>query len=484
MSTLFLSFGPNSGFLTGHCLNSLVECMDSPPTWYRESFSGLLPNAVFFDNARSVHLYLDEQIEEPEKYGKIERIEERPDLPIYIPRFKPTPFIEYVKSGGKTMIPLDQPRPDFHLDDCELTWSDIVNFNLSRRSYYEIPGTDVEPIETYMSGVERLNDSEIYDGMTEPIRRALEGIDRMSCVVATVDRNTGYGGVYDRITEYLGEEIPKATQLSFSMAEEVGSDAVACNACLSLSSCLNYSAMHTVLTLPENLPEIINPDSVKLSNLYHRTALFSIPFTSVLMPILQGAVDARTMVNTVSPMSFLKFTSLCAAFPYYDPMVDWSFKVEERIFSRYTILNGVPNDSTSKMIDETLKPEAPFFYAGVSQKQPYFVGLTMPHFFKDDVITNTGDRPSVKPPGLSDEDYQRLVQFKVIQVRPPVPCASVRTLSTAACLSTSRSLVEPLQNTVQFIRNAPSITKQMVSDDAQAAAEIVLNVIDGLKEEQ
>lgn len=484
MSTLFLSFGPNSGMLTGHCLNSLIECPDLPPTWYTESYTGLLPNAVFFDNAKSVHLYLDEEVDDLSKYGKVERISEKEGLPITIPRFKPTPFVEYVKNGGKTVIPLDQPRPDLHLDDVTLTWSDIVNFNLTRRSYYEIPGTDVEPLETYLSGIERLNDSQIYEGMTEPIRHSLEGIDRMSCVIATIDRNTGYGGVYERMTEYLSEEVPKAVQLSFSMADEITSDAVACNACLSLSSCLNHASMHTVLVMPEELPAILNPDAISASNVYQRTALFSVPLTSIVLPIVQGVTDARTVVNTVSPTSVLKFTSLSSAFPYYDPLVDWSFKAEERIYTRYSIMNGVPNESAQKMIDETLKPESPFFYAGVRQQQPVFVGLTMPHFFKDGVITATGDRPSVKPPGLSDEDYQRLVQFKVITVRPPVDCAFIRTLSTAGCLSTSRSLAQPLENAVQFIRNAPAITKEMVSDDAQAAAEVVLNVIDGLKEEQ
>lgn len=484
MSTLFLSFGPNSGFLTGQCLNSLVECLDAPPTWYGESMTGLLPNAVFYDNAKSVRLYNDEVAEIDEKLGKVEKIEAKSDSPIYIPRFKPTPFIEYIKNGGQTMIPLDKPRPNFELDDCELVWSDIVNFNLSRRSFYEIPGTDIEPLTTYCSGIEKLSDTNLYDDMTEPIRRSLESIDRITSIISTIDRNDGYGGVFAKLSEYISEEVPKATKISFSMSDDITSDAMACNACLSLSASLNFSDMHTVLTLPEKLPDVINPEHFSPSNVYQRTALYSIPFTSAILPIVHNAAEARTIARTVAPVSFLKFCSLSCAFPYYDPMTDFSFKTEERIYTRYTILNGVPKDSSSKLIDETLKPASPFFYQGVSQKNPCFVGLTMPHFFKSNVMTNTGDRPSVKPPGLSDEDYERLVRFKVITVRPPVECACIRTLSTANCFSTSRSLVEPLKNTVQFIRNAPTITHAISNDDAQAAAEIVLNTIDGLMEDQ
>ena len=62
MSTVFLSFGPNSGFLTAHVLNSMIECQDSPPLWYSEAHGGLLPNCVFFDNAKTVKLYEDYNI--------------------------------------------------------------------------------------------------------------------------------------------------------------------------------------------------------------------------------------------------------------------------------------------------------------------------------------------------------------------------------------------------------------------------------------
>ncbi|KAH0793767.1 protein misato 1-like [Histomonas meleagridis] len=479
MSTIFLSFGPTSGLLTGHCINSLVECVDMPPTWYGESSQGLLPNAVFFTNARTVHLFQDYDDKE-EINGKVEKFDPPPDSPVQVPKFKPTPFIQYIKGGGQTFLPLDKPRPDLGLSNAEIGWSDIVNFNLSRRSFFEIPGTDIEPLKSYCSGIEIASDSNIYDELTEPIRYSLERCDRVSDFVITIDRNTGYGGIFNQISEYLIEEAPKATKISFSIAEDITSEEVACNASLSLASALNYTNMHTVLTLPEKLPNIIDPARFKPTNLYEMTALLSIPFTSALIPILTNAVTLRTVVDTVAPSSILKFTSLSSAFPYYDPVIDFSFKTEERIYSRYTLVSGVPQDDSTKIIENQMKPGAPYFYSGVSQKYPYFVGLTMPLFFKDRVVTNTGGKPSTRPAGLSEADYQRLVQFKVIKEIPAVTCPYIRTMSTLSAFSTSRSLVDPLKNTVDFIRRAPYITKKMYSDDASAAAEIILNIIDGL----
>jgi hypothetical protein len=83
---------------------------------------------------------------------------------------------------------------------------------------------------------------------------------------------------------------------------------------------------------------------------------------------------------------------------------------------------------------------------------------------------------------MRDEDYERLVHAKVLKKKPAVPCPSVRTLSTCVALSTSRSLVEPLKNTLDFFRNAPAITRTMVASDAEAAANIIYNVIDGLND--
>jgi hypothetical protein len=482
MSTVFLSFGPTSGFLTGQCINNLVECADMPPTWYTPHSSALLPNVVFFDNAKSVRLYLDEKPPVDLPAGRrVERFEPSEDSPIRIPRYKPTPFVEYIKSGGATILPLDQPRPNFQLEKSDITWSDIVNFNLVRHCFYEIPGTDIEPLLTYSSGLECCTESAVYDEMTEPIRRCLERVDRVSCLVCSVDRNYGYGGVYTRMAEYLSEEAPKASQFTFSVAEDVSSDQIACNACLSLSSCLRYSSVHTVLTIPPALPSIIDAPSL---NLYQRTSLLSMPVTSSLLPILRGTTTAREIVDIVAPSSALKFASLSSAFPFYEPMTDYSFKAEERIFSRYSCVNGVPTAAGQQMIGETLKPASPFFYGGSAQKNPLFVGLTMPHFFRSRVITNTGDRPTQRPAGLTDEEYQRLVLYKVIKVRPGVDCAQIRVLSTAAAFSTSRSLAEPLQNTADFFRNAPAITRTIDPADAQAAAEVVYNVIEGLTADQ
>lgn len=483
MSSIFLSFGPHSGFLTGHCLNNLVECLDMPPTWFSESRNGLLPNAVFFDNAKSVHLYEDYELPDPnEKNLKIEKVEPDSNSPIKIPRFKPTPFIEYVKKGGQTLIPLDKPRPDFHLDDCDISWCDIVNFNLSRKSFVEIPGTDIEPLKTYMSGVEKANDSELFEELTDPIRRSLETCDKVSNYIITIDRNEGYGGVFSKVSEYLIDETPKAMKFSFSMAEDVTDEITACNVSLSLSSALNYSSMHTVLQLPEKLPPLIDVNRFKVKNIYHQTALFSIPFTSSILPILTNAASGRSIVDVVSPTSALKFTSISCGVPYYEEPITYSFKAEERIYTRYTITNGVPNDISNKFIDETFRPGSPFFYAGVGQKQPQFVGLTMPHFFSDNVVTNTGDKPTVKPSNISDADYQRLIQYKVIKVKEPVDCARIRTLSTVVTLSTSKSLAEPLKNCIDYIRRSPAITHEVSYDDAQAATEVIFNIIDGLNE--
>jgi hypothetical protein len=108
----------------------------------------------------------------------------------------------------------------------------------------------------------------------------------------------------------------------------------------------------------------------------------------------------------------------------------------------------------------------------------------MPHFFKGNVITATGERPTHRPGGLSEADFQRLVDCGVIKWNKPVECAYIRTLSTAATMSTARSLAIPLRNTADFFRNATRITGTIARDDAQAAAEIVLNLIDGLEESQ
>jgi hypothetical protein len=485
MSALFLSFGPSSGFLTGQVINNIIECVDIPPTWYSERARCLIPNAVFFDSAKSVHLYEDPQIPDvSELPHKIERLDPGPDSSIRIPRFRPTPFIEYVKAGGQTLIPLDQPRPNFRLESCDLVWSDIANFNLSRKLFYEIPGSDIEPLLTFSSGFERASDPEIYDGLTEPIRRSLETIDRIGCLSVGIDRNFGFGGVYAKVAEYLAEETPKATQYSFSMAEEITSEEVACNASFSLSAALQFSSLHAVLTLPPTAPNIIDASLFHPASLYERASLFGLPVTSALLPILAGTVTAREVVDVVAPTSILKFASLSSAFPFYDALVDFSFRAEERIFSRFSALNGVPTDVGAKLIDQTLKPESPFFYRGTMQRNPCFIGLTMPHFFKSNVITNTGDRPTGRPAGLSDDMFQKLVQYKVTKHRPPVECASIRTLSTIATFSTSRSLIEPLRNTAEFFRNAPRITRTIAHDDAQAAAEVVLNICNGLAADQ
>ncbi|OHT15429.1 hypothetical protein TRFO_42494 [Tritrichomonas foetus] len=484
MSTVFLSFGPTSGFLTGHCLNSLVECMDLPPTWFSESRNGLLPNAVFIDNAKSVHLYEEYELpdETTEKSMKIEKIDPQADSPIKIPRFKPTPFIEYIKKGGQTIIPLDKPRPNFKLDDCDIAWCDIVNFNLSRKSFVEIPGTDIEPLQTYMSGIEKASDSELFDELTEPIRRSLETCDSVANYIITIDRNSGYGGVFSKIAEYLEEETPKAMKISYSIAEEINSEAVACTASLSLSTSLNHSNLHTVLTLPEKLSPIFDMAKFSARNQYHTTALFSLPFTASILPILTNKVTGRAVVDIVAPTSILKLASLSCALPYYDPMTDYSFKTEERIYSRFTMTNGVPNDISNRLIEDDLRPGSPFFYDGAGQNQPVFVGLTMPHYFADNYVTNTGDRPIQRPAGLSDADYARLVQFGVVKVKEPVECARIRTLSTVSTFSTSKSLVEPLMNCVDFLKRSPRITNEISNDDAQAATEIVLNIVDGLRE--
>lgn len=456
-----------------------------PPTWYSESRNGLLPNAVFFDNAKSVRLYedFDAQAAQQDSLKKIQKIEApQKDSPISIPHFKPTPFIEYVKKGGQTIIPLDKPRPNFHLEDCEIAWCDIVNFNLSRKSFVEIPGTDIEPLKTYMAGLEKASESDLYEDLTEPIRRSLETCDRISNYIITVDRNEGYGGVFTKIAEYLEDETPKASRFTFSMADEIETEVVACNASLSLSSSIKNSSIHTVLQLPETLPPLFDPNRFQPSNLYQRSAMFSIPFTSSILPILTNAVAGRGIVDIVAPTSILKFASLSCSVPYYHPIVDYSFKTEERIYSRFTITNGVPVDASTKYIDEELKPGSPFFYQGVAQKQPFFVGLTMPHFFGDKVVTNTGDKPTVRPPGLSDADFERLVKFKVITLKEAVECARIRTLSTVAAFSTSKSLVEPLSNCVDYLRRAQRITNEISYDDAQAATEVIMNVIEGLNE--
>jgi hypothetical protein len=234
------------------------------------------------------------------------------------------------------------------------------------------------------------------------------------------------------------------------------------------------------LKLPEVLPPIIDLARFRPYSIYHRTSLLSIPLTCFFLPFLHKAVTAREIVNTVAPSSVLKFTSLSAAFPYFDPMTDWSFGAEERIFSRFCFLNGVPVDESLKFTEKTLKPESPFFYGSKDQRNPYFVGLTMPHFFKDGAVTNTGDRPSLKPSHLNEADYERLVLAKVLRKRPAVDCASIRTLSTVGCLSTSRSLAEPLRASLDFFRNAPAITRTIASTDAEAAASVVINIIDGL----
>jgi delta 1-pyrroline-5-carboxylate dehydrogenase len=63
----------------------------------------------------------------------------------------------------------------------------------------------------------------------------------------------------------------------------------------------------------------------------------------------------------------------------------------------------------------------------------------------------------------------------VVKWRPPVECAYIKTLSTAVTL---------LRNAVDFFRNVAKIIGTIARDDAEAAREIVLNVIDWLEEDQ
>lgn len=482
MSSVFLSFGQTSGFLTGQCLNSMIECVDMPPTWYTEYSGGLLPNAVFYDNAKSVHLFNDQELNEEDLEGKkIEKFEPGSDSPVVIPRYKPTPFIEYVKKGGPTMIPLNQPRPDFKLDECEINWSDIVNFNLSRRSFYEIPGTDMEPLRTYQSGIEKLGSQDVFDEMTDPIRRCLESIDRAASFIITFDRNNGYGAVFSKMSEYLIDEAPKATRISFSIGEEVHDDMTACCASLSTSAALEASHLHSVFILPPELPPLMSKEKFKADNLYHRVSLYSIPFTSLLLPMLHNVITPRSIVDIVAPTSILKFASVYGTFPYFDPMTPFSFNISDRIYSRYSFVSGIGAATRNTLIDQ-LKPEGSYFYKGVGQDSPYFVGLTMPHFFNDGVLTMDGQKPTVRPPGLNDADWNRLVTAGVIKVKEGVDASRIRILSSIATLTTSRSLAEPLQNAVRFIKDAPAITHSILPDEAEPMAEVIANIIDGINE--
>lgn len=489
MSSVFLSFGPRSGFLTGHMLNSLIECTDSPPNWYCESAGGLLPNVVFFDNAKSVRFYSDyEDIEDKITKNETNRSIQKLNLPqdgsIIMPKFKPTPFIEYIKKGGKTFIPLDEPRPNFGLEHSDIAWCDMINFNMSRRSFVEIPGTDIEPLNTYIEGYEKAAENENFDHYTDPIRRNFESCDRVASVIITADRNTGYGGFSAKIADYILEEIPKAVRFVFHTADEVDSDAVAANASLALASALDFAHIHSVLIPPEtnSLPPIIDSSKYKADNIFSRTALLSMPLLSGLLPMLNGGVRARQYLDVLAPTPILKFVSISAAFPAFDKPTLYSFPAEERVLSSITTLAGVGADAREGILS-SMKPESPYFYEAFEHPQPLFVGLTMPHFFADRAVTADGQKPTERPPSLSVEDYERLIKAGVIKRREGVPCDRLRLLSAAAKWETSASLAEKLENASGFIRSSPAITHDISISDASHLADVVMNIVDGLKAE-
>jgi hypothetical protein len=487
MSTVFLSFGPKSGFLTGHAINSMIECQDSPALWYSESYTGLLPNVVFFDNAKTVKLYEDYDIameNDAGKASKIQKIDLPKDGPIQIPKFKPTPFIDYIKKGGVTSLPLDKPRPDFGLENCEIGWCDIVNFNLSRRSFCEIPGTDTEPMNTYQAGFEKASELDHFDEYTDPIRRQFESCDRMGAVVFAIDRNNGFGGFASKLSEYVIEEAPKAVRFVFSTCEAVESDEIAANASLATASFLEFAHIHTLLVPPpeEALPNIIDAKKYKADNDFSRMGLLSMPFVSSLIPLLNGNVTPRKYLDTIAPSSILKFAALNTCFPSFDDHSLFTFPAEERVFTRFVTTAGV-GDKAPEAI-EALKPEAPFFFDHASSAQPLFVGINQPHIFKDGYVTMEGMKPTEKPPALSDADYKRLVAAGVIRPKLGVDCANIRALSSVSYFSTSRSLSTQLEYCVNFIRNAHAISHDISDADALQKAEVVLNIIDGLRADE
>lgn len=484
MSSVFLSFGPKSGFLIGHTLNSMIECQDSPPTWYAESMTGLLPNVVFYDNAKSVHLYEDYSLDF-EKDGapqNIQKLQLPKDGPVQMPLFKPTPFIEYIKKGGATFLPLDQPRPNFKLEESTIAWCDIVNFNMSRRSFVEIPGTDLEPMTTYANGFARASDTENYDDYTDPIRRQFENCDRVGSVIFSADRNNGYGGFCAKLSEYVQEETPKAVRFVFSTAEDVPSDEIACNASLATAAFLEFADIHTLLVPPANLPNIIDQTKYKADNDFSRMALLSMPLTTALIPLLNNTCHARKYKDTIAPSSILKFTSLDACFPTFDELNHFSFPAEDRILTSFVTTCGTGNAAPE--IVEKFKPDSPYFFDHASSSQPLFIGFNAPHFFKDDYVTREGMKPSQKPASLSDADYQRLVAAGVIKPKVGVKCEYIRALSAAATISTSKSLAVQLENTVNFIRGAPAIQHDIAQSDCSQMIETVLNIVDGLRADE
>ena len=490
MSTVFLSFGPNSGFLTGHLINSMIECQDSPPLWYSEAYGGLLPNCVFFDNAKTVKLYEDydiavENARKANPKGKIETLNLPENGPIQLPKFKPTPFIEYIKKGGQTSLPLDQPRPNFGLENCEIAWCDIVNFNMMRRSFCEIPGTDAQPMKTFSAGFEKASELDNFDEYSDPIRRQFESCDRVASVVFLVDRNDGFGGFATKMSEYVMEEVPKAVRFVFSTCEAVESDEIASNASLATASFLDFAHIHTLLVPPATdgaLPKVIDPSRYKGDNVFSRMGLLSMPLLSGLIPMLNGEVTPRKYLDTIAPSSILKFTSLNACFPSFDDMTLFSFPAEERVFTRFVATCGLGDKAPEAV--ESYKPGSPFFFDHGSSKQPLFVGINQPHFFKDNYVTMEGMKPTQKPPGLSDGDYERLIKAGVIKPKLGVPCAKLRALSSVAYFSTSASLSKQLEYCIDFIRNSPNITHDIDRADAQQKAEIILNIIDGLKADE
>ena len=486
MSSVFLSFGPKSGFLLGHCLNSLVECNDMPQTWYSEGHNGLLPNAVFFDNAKSVRLYEDfyfeEKAKEAVKSKNVMKLDLPEGSPVSIPKYKPTPFIEYIKNGGKTILPLDQPRPDFMLENCEISWCDIVNFDLPRKSFVEIPGTDIEPMNTYMSGFEKASENDMYYEYTDPIRKSMETCDRVTSFICMSDRNDGFGGFFSKLSDFMTEEAPKAVRFVYSMDEDITSNEVAVNASLSLASCLDFAHIHTVLLSPPVLPDVINPKKYHSDNVYSKSALLSMALTSSIYPILNGKATARQYLDTIAPTGVLKFASLSASFPSFDPIVPFSFPTEGRILTKLVSVSGVGPDSIFSAI-QSQKPDSPYFYNGFGQEMPLFVGLTCPHMFKDEYITSDGQKPTTKPPNLSQEDYDRFVKFGVIKKKDGLPSDKVRVLSSIAEYTTSSSLVTPLKNSVEFVRNAHVFCKDISPEDSGKMSEIILNLIDALQAE-
>ena len=486
MSSIFLSFGPKSGFLLSNTLNNLIECNDMPPTWYSENSNKFLPNCIFFDNAKSVKLYEDydfeEQYKEISKQRKVSNIDLPKDGSITIPKFKPTPFVEYIKNGGSTILPLDKPRPNFYLENYDISWCDIINFNLSRKSFVEIPGTDIEPLNTYMKGFEKASENDSYYEFTDPIRKIMETCDRVTTFFNFVDRNNGYGGFFAKTSEYLMEEAPKAVRITYSIAEQIDSDEIASNASLSLASSLEVSNIHSVLLLPQELPPIFDINKIKLNNDYINSFILSMSLTSSILPILNNVTTSRQYLDILSPSSILKFVSLSSSFPSFDPITSFGFPTNNRIFSKLVLVSGIGKDQREH-IYETNKPDSPYFYSGFGNDMPLFIGLTAPHIFKDNYITIDGQKPTEKPPNLSQEDYDKLVKFGVIKRKEGVNNDLIKVLSTISEYSTSSSLSIPLSNSIDFIKNSCRITRDISQGDCDQLAEFVHNIIDGLTDD-